>query len=69
MVIRTGWEAQVRIQERLKEGIIPKAEEHQYVGLWINSEGNLDFHIKELQTKDFKTSTFIPVKDKITTQK
>ena len=51
MEIRRAWEALVRIQKDLKEGIITKAEEHQYVGLWVHSEGNLDFHIKELETK------------------
>ena len=51
LLIRTGTEKRIKIEERMKEGQVPEANEHQYVGLWINTEGNLKYHIQELEKK------------------
>ena len=41
MVVQTGTESQDKIIGNVKEGIVQKTEEYQYVGLWINEKGNL----------------------------
>ena len=51
MIIRTGQGLPEKITEMTREGIIPEAELHQYVGIWVNEKGTLSNHIVEMEKK------------------
>lgn len=47
MVVETGTEKEEEIKENIERGMVEKANEYKYVGLWLNSEGDLKTHIEK----------------------
>ena len=47
MVVETGTEKEEEIKENIERGMVEKANEYKYVGLWLNSEGDLKAHIEK----------------------
>ena len=51
MVVETGTEKEEEIKENIERGMVEKANKYKYVGLWLNSEGDLKTHIEKKKTK------------------
>ena len=51
MIVRTGKEQVERIDERVKQGTVLETDRDKYLGIAINTEGNLKDHIQELGQK------------------
>ena len=47
MVVETGSEKEEEIRENIERGVVQKAEEYKYLGLWLNSDGTLKTHIEK----------------------
>ena len=51
MIVKTGKEREVIVQEKVKLGVVQKTETYHYLGITINGEGNLEEHIKVIARK------------------
>ena len=51
MIVRTSKEKEEDISEQMKAGKIQKTKKHKCLGITINEEGNLKWHIEELKQK------------------
>ena len=56
MVVETGTEKEEEIKENIERGMVEKANEYKYVGLWLNSEGDLKTHIRRKQNQSWGRS-------------
>ena len=46
MIVKTGKEREVIVQEKVKLGVVLKTETYHHLGITINGEGNLEEHTK-----------------------
>ena len=53
MVIETGKEPKEVIEEEVKEGVVRECSEYDYLGFWVNQEGNCMLQIEE-KAKEIK---------------
>ena len=51
MIVRTSKEKEEDISEQMKAGKIQKTKKYKCLGITINEEGNLKWHIEELKQK------------------
>ena len=54
MIVRTGKGEVEQIQERVKQGTVLERDKYKYLGMVINTEGNLKDHIQEMWQKSNK---------------
>ena len=54
MIVRTGKGEVEQIQERVKQGTVLETDKYKYLGMVINTEGNLKDHIQEMWQKSNK---------------
>ena len=54
IVVRTGKEQVERIDERVQQGIVLDTNRYKYIGIAINTEGNLKHQIQEMGQKSNK---------------
>ena len=51
MIIQTGSEKAVAVEEAVKQGFVEETDKYQYVGLFVNKKGNLASHFEFLKGK------------------
>ena len=51
MVINTGKEETEEIKEEVKEGLVKECQEYEYLGFWINQQGNCQLQIEKRSKK------------------